>query len=112
MIRVIIADDEKLICRLVQALADWDSLGMEVAGTAENGLEALQLVEALEPDILITDIRMPGCDGLELIRRAKELRPRNLKLWIISGYAHFEYAQSAIQFGVGNYLLKPIKKKS
>ena len=110
MIRVIIADDEKLICRLVQALADWDSLGMEVAGTAENGLEALQLVEALEPDILITDIRMQGCDGLELIRRAKELRPQ-LEVVIISGYAHFEYAQSAIQFGVGNYLLKPIKKE-
>ena len=83
MIRVMIADDEKLICRLVQALADWDSLGMEVAGTAENGLEALQLVEALEPDILITDIRMPGCDGLELIRRAKELRPQ-LEVVIIS----------------------------
>ena len=109
MIRVIIADDEKLICRLVQALADWDALGMEVAGTAENGLEALELVESLEPDILITDIRMPGCDGLELIRRAKELRPQ-LEVVIISGYAHFEYAQSAIQYGVGNYLLKPIKK--
>ena len=109
MIRVIIADDERLICRLVQALADWDALGMEVAGTAENGLEALELVESLEPDILITDIRMPGCDGLELIRRAKELRPQ-LEVVIISGYAHFEYAQSAIQYGVGNYLLKPIKK--
>ena len=109
MIRVIIADDERLICRLVQALADWDALGMKVAGTAENGLEALELVESLEPDILITDIRMPGCDGLELIRRAKELRPQ-LEVVIISGYAHFEYAQSAIQYGVGNYLLKPIKK--
>lgn len=109
MIRVIIADDEKLICRLVQALADWEALGMEVAGTAENGLEALKLVESLEPDILITDIRMPGCDGLELIRRAKDLRPQ-LEVVIISGYAHFEYAQSAIRYGVGNYLLKPIKK--
>ena len=110
MIRVIIADDEKLICRLVQALADWESLGMEVAGTAENGLEALELVEALKPDILITDIRMPGCDGLELIRRAKEKKPQ-LEVVIISGYAHFEYAQSAIRYGVGNYLLKPIKKE-
>lgn len=109
MIRVMIADDEKLICRLVQALADWEALGMEVAGTAENGLEALELVESLKPDILITDIRMPGCDGLELIRRAKGLRPQ-LEVVIISGYAHFEYAQSAIRYGVGNYLLKPIKK--
>ena len=69
MLKVIIADDEKLICRLVQALADWELLGMEVVGTAENGLEALTLIEALEPDILITDIRMPGCNGLELIDR-------------------------------------------
>lgn len=109
MIKVLIADDEKLICRLVQALADWKTLGMEVAGTAENGLEALELVEKLEPDILITDIRMPACDGPELIRRAKELRPQ-LEIVIISGYAHFEYAHSAIQYGVGDYLLKPIKK--
>lgn len=109
MIKVLIADDEKLICRLVQALADWETLGMEVVGTAENGLEALELVEKLEPDILITDIRMPACDGLELIQRAKELRPQ-LEVVIISGYAHFEYAHSAIQYGVGDYLLKPIKK--
>lgn len=109
MIKVLIADDEKLICRLVQALADWETLGMEVVGTAENGLEALELVKTLEPDILITDIRMPACNGLELIRRAKELRP-HLEVVIISGYAHFEYAHSAIQYGVGDYLLKPIKK--
>ena len=110
MLKVIIADDEKLICRLVQALGDWDALGMEVAGMAENGLEALELIGKVEPDILITDIRMPGCDGLELIRRAKEMRPE-LEVIIISGYAHFEYAQSAIQYGVGTYLLKPIKKE-
>lgn len=110
MLKVIIADDEKLICRLVQALGDWEALDMEVAGLAENGLEALELIEKVEPDILITDIRMPGCDGLELIQRAKEMRPE-LEVIIISGYAHFEYAQSAIQYGVGTYLLKPIKKE-
>jgi len=109
MLKVIIADDEKLICRLVQTLADWQSLGMEVAGTAENGLEALDLIETLKPDILITDIRMPGCNGLELIEQAKKLRPE-LEVVIISGYAHFEYAQTAIRCGVGNYLLKPIKQ--
>ena len=109
MLKVIIADDERLICRLVQALCDWEVLDMEVAGLAENGLEALALIERERPDILITDIRMPGCDGLELIRRAKELRPE-LEIVIISGYAHFEYAQTAIRYGVGNYLLKPIKK--
>ncbi len=98
-----------MICRLVQTLADWQSLGMEVAGTAENGLEALELIETLKPDILITDIRMPGCNGLELIEQAKKLSPE-LEVVIISGYAHFEYAQTAIRYGVGNYLLKPIKQ--
>lgn len=61
------------------------------------------------PDILITDIRMPGCDGLELIRSAKQIMP-DLEVVIISGYAHFEYAQSAMKYGAGYYLLKPIKQ--
>lgn len=109
MLKVVIADDEERVCRLVQVLADWDALGMEVAGTAANGLEALELVKQIRPDILITDIRMPGCYGLELIQHAKEILPQ-LEIVIISGYAHFEYAQSAIKHGVGDYLLKPIQK--
>lgn len=109
MLKVIIADDERLICRLVQTLADWDRLGMEVVAMAENGLEALDLIGARRPDILITDIRMPGCDGLELIRNAKQMMP-DLEVVIISGYAHFEYAQSAMKYGAGYYLLKPIKQ--
>ena len=109
MLKVIIADDEERVCRLVQMLADWGALGMEVAGTAANGLEALELVERIKPDILITDIRMPGCDGLELIERAKAMSP-NLEIALISGYAQFEYAQTAIRLDVGGYILKPIKK--
>lgn len=111
MLRVVIADDEERVCRLVQMLADWDALNMEVAGTAANGIEALELVEKLEPHILITDIRMPGCDGLELIKRAKGICP-DLQIIVISGYAQFEYAQTAIRFGVAEYLLKPIKKEA
>lgn len=109
MLKVVIADDEARICRLVQMLADWDQLGMEVAATASNGIEALEAVTSLRPEILITDIRMPGCDGLELIERAKKLLPE-LEIVIISGYAQFEYAQAAIRCGVSDYLLKPIKK--
>lgn len=109
MWKVIIADDEKLICRLVEALVDWTGLGLEIVGKAENGLEALELVKDRQPNILITDIRMPGCDGLELIRQARELCP-DIEIVIISGYAHFEYAQTAIAYGVGNYILKPIKQ--
>ena len=76
MLKVVIADDEARVCQLILMLADWDGLGMEVAGVASNGLEALELVERLRPDILITDIRMPGCHGLELIERAKDKFPQ------------------------------------
>lgn len=111
MLRVVIADDEARICKLIEILADWKALDMAVAGIAENGPDALELVRAKRPDILITDIRMPGCDGLELIRRAKRLAPA-LEVVIISGYAQFDYAQTAIQYGVGDYLLKPINKEA
>ena len=110
MLKVIIADDEERVCRLIRMIVDWDTLDMEVIGTASNGIEALELVESLRPDILITDIRMPGCDGLELIEKAKAILPY-LQIALISGYAQFEYAQTAINIGVGGYILKPIKKE-
>lgn len=109
MIKVLIADDEERICRLIRALADWESLGMEVVGMAHNGLEACEMAERIRPDILITDIRMPGYSGMELIERVKKEQPE-LEVVIISGYAHFEYAQQALQFGVGCYLLKPVSR--
>lgn len=108
-LKVVIADDEERICQLIQALIDWKALGMEIAGVAHNGMEACAVVERVQPDILITDIRMPGCSGLELIEKVKEQSPE-LEIIIVSGYAHFEYAQQAIRFGVGYYLLKPVSK--
>ncbi len=110
MIKVIIADDEENVCQLIRGLIDWESLGMEIVGVAHNGVEALELIKALLPDLMITDIRMPGYDGLEMIRRAKNIKG-NLDFIIISGYRHFEYAQNAIKYGVSDYLLKPIKKE-
>lgn len=110
MLKVIVADDEKRICRLICMLADWAALGMEVVATAANGLEALDAIRQYQPDILITDIHMPGCNGLELIAQAKALQPE-LEIIIVSGYAYFDYAQSAIKHGVGEYLLKPIKQE-
>ena len=109
MLKVIVADDEKRICRLICMLADWNALGMEVVTTAANGLEALDAIRTYQPDILITDIHMPGCSGLELIAQAKQLQPE-LEIIIVSGYAYFDYAQTAIKHGVGEYLLKPIKQ--
>ncbi len=109
MIKVMIADDEERICQLIEALIDWESLHMEVAGIAHNGLEACEMVKQIKPDILITDIRMPGCNGLDLIENVKK-SVEDLQVVIISGYAQFAYAQTAIKFGVGDYLLKPINK--
>lgn len=109
MLKVMIADDEERICKLIQALVDWESMGLEIVGIAHNGLEAIEMEESLRPEILITDIQMPGRSGLELIEAVKKSN-QALEIIIISGYAHFEYAQSAIKFGVGDYLLKPINK--
>lgn len=91
-------------------LADWEALDMEVVATASNGIQALELIQFHDPHILITDIRMPGMDGLELIKKAKVIAPE-LEIAVISGYAQFEYAQPAIKHGVVDYLLKPIKQE-
>lgn len=109
MIKVIIADDEKKICRLIEMLCDWQDLGMEIVGVVHNGPETIELVCKEEPDILIIDIRMPGCDGLEVIGKVREMNLPT-EVIIISGYADFAYAKAAIEHGVSGYLLKPIKK--
>lgn len=109
MLNVLIADDEQKICQLIEKLIDWPGLNMQVIATAANGLEALEHIRRSRPDIVITDIRMPGYDGLELIRLGKEVNPKT-EFIIISGYRHFEYAQTAIRYGVNAYVLKPIRK--
>ena len=83
MWKVMIVDDEKLICKLVQALVEWDKLGMQMAAQAENAIQALDMLQQYRPDILITDIRMPGMDGLELIKNAKKICPE-LEIIIIN----------------------------
>ena len=108
-ISVVIADDEERICRLITALGEWEALGMEVIGTAENGPAALKLLSEKTVDILITDIRMPGLNGIDLIEQAKSVSPAT-KYIIISGYAEFTYAQQAVHMGVEDYLLKPINQ--
>ena len=109
MLRVVLADDENKVVLLLQKLIDWESFGYEIAGTANDGLRALELVREKQPHLLITDVRMPGCSGIELIRRAKDLQP-NLHFIVISGYRKFEYAQNALKYGVEDYLLKPLKQ--
>lgn len=108
MCRVLIADDEPKVLLLIRSLIEWERLGLELVATASDGVAALAQIEALRPDIVITDIRMPGYDGIELIGRAKQLNPA-IDFIIISGYRHFDYAQKAIRYGVEDYLLKPLK---
>lgn len=110
MLRVVLADDENKVILLMQKLIDWKALGYEIVGTANDGLRALELVGDKQPHLLITDVRMPGCDGIELIRRAKALQPK-LHFIIVSGYRKFEYAQNALKYGVEDYLLKPLKQE-
>jgi len=110
MLKVVLADDENKILLLLKKLIDWERLGYEIVGTANDGLRALELVREKQPHLLITDVRMPGCSGIELIQQAKELQP-NLHFIIISGYRKFEYAQNAVKYGVEDYLLKPLKQE-
>lgn len=110
MIKVIIADDELKVCKLIEFLIDWEALEMEIVDIVHNGIDAIEAVRKHQPDIIITDIKMPGCDGLEMIEYSKKIAP-DLEYIVISGYKQFEYAQKAIQFGVCNYLLKPIDKE-
>ncbi|MBN2656150.1 MAG: response regulator [Spirochaetales bacterium] len=108
--RVLIIDDEEKIVKLISNLIDWDTLPLSLAGTAHDGLSALELIDREEPDIVILDIRMPGLTGLDIISRVKQ-SGRDIQFIIISGYRHFEYAHNAIKFGVEDYLLKPVKEE-
>ena len=104
---IVIADDEAELREAICNLIDWPSIGFKLLGSAGNGLEALQLVEQVQPDLLLTDIRMPFISGTELAKQVKELQPL-IQVAFLSGYDDFEYARSAIDSQVISYLLKPI----
>ncbi|WP_409345417.1 response regulator [Paenibacillus sp. MBLB4367] len=108
--KVIVADDEKQVRERIVQSFPWERLGMEIAGTACDGREALQLVQSLAPHIVLTDIRMPGMDGLELAAALRERHP-GVKVVVLSAYDDFKYAQDAIRAGVKGYLLKPLAQE-
>lgn len=110
MFKVLIVDDEIYIISLIQHLVDWERYGMEVVGTADNGITALQEVERLQPDIVIVDVRMPGYDGITFMQKVREIDMR-IKFIVISGHKKFEYAKSAMKYNVEDYLIKPISKE-
>ena len=107
MYTVVFADDEIELRQAILQRIDWEGLGFCVVADAENGVEALEAVEQHEPDLLITDIRMPLMTGIELARRVREVCPAT-QIVFLSGYDDFGYAQEAIRYNVISYLLKPI----
>lgn len=111
MLTALIVDDEPLMRMGIQKAINWSNYGIGEIHTAPNGRVALQMVEERQPDVLLTDVRMPGLDGLELSRIVKERWP-SIKIIIISGYDDFSYAKKSIACGVTDYLLKPIDSKS
>ena len=111
LLKVIVADDEVELCDAICQLIHWNEIGFELVGSAQNGLEALRLAEQLEPDLLLTDIRMPFISGIELARQVREMSPMT-SIAFISGYDDFTYAQKAIRYDVMEYLLKPSVRQS
>ena len=112
MYSVMLVDDEQFTRQGLRSLIDWQSCGYEVTMEADNGEDALELITKEKPDLVITDIRMPVLDGLELIRETYEQMDRLQAptFIIISGYNDFKYAQQAVRYGVHDFILKPIDK--
>lgn len=107
---VIVAEDEDLIRSGLIRKINESNHDIVIVGEATHGKEALELIEQFQPQLVITDIRMPVMDGLTLIKHIYEYFPRT-NVIITSGYADFEYARSAMKYNVQHYLLKPIKQK-
>jgi len=105
--KIVIVDDEASIISLVKHLIPFEKLGLSLIGEAVNGEQALDLCSRLEPDIIVSDIRMPGMDGLTFIKKIKSILPFSIII-IISGFNDFDYAREAIKSGVFDYILKPI----
>lgn len=110
MYHVVIAEDESIIREGLSRLIDWRELDCEVVFLAEDGLSALDFIRGHSVDILITDIKMPRMNGLELIKSARDIN-ENIVTFLVSGYGDYEYAKSAIQYSVSGYVLKPLEEE-
>ncbi|MEK8130292.1 response regulator [Paenibacillus filicis] len=106
MHKVLLVDDESWVVESLKDLMDWGQYGFEVAGQAYSGVEAMEAIERIRPDVVFTDIRMPEMNGLELLQRARAL-PFPLHCVVVSGYAEFAYVQKALNYGAVAYCLKP-----
>lgn len=110
MKKVMLVDDEIFITEGLMSIIDWKALGLEVVQTAENGEEAIRKFKDNPVDIIVTDINMPVKTGLELVQEINEMG-KKVKFILLSGYDEFAYAKKAIEYGVENYLLKPVDEE-
>lgn len=111
MVKLLICDDEPSVCTLISRFVDCDKHRVELLGFAYDGESALKAIEQQRPHLVITDIRMPGIDGIELIRRVREWG-LDTHFVIVSGYGTFDYARSAIRYQVDDFLVKPISERA
>lgn len=107
MYKLVVIDDEYIVVEGIKAIIQREQMNCEVVGFAYNGVDGLDVIREKQPDIVITDIRIPGLDGLSLVEAAKEFLPDTAFI-VISGYTEFEYARRAIRLGVKSYIDKPI----
>jgi len=111
MIKVFLVEDENIIRQGIKNNIDWTSNGFELVGEAGDGEYAYPMILKSQPDILLTDVKMPFMDGLELSRLVKKALPKT-KIVVLSGYNEFDYAKEAIRIGISDYLLKPVTSAS
>jgi two-component system response regulator YesN len=108
MYKLVIVDDKDDVIQGIRGLGRWADYGVAIAGWAGNGVDALQVVAERQPEIVLTDIKMPLMDGIKLTEILKEQNPA-IKIIILSGYDEFSYAQQAVKLGAEEYLLKPVR---
>lgn len=106
MDKLLIVDDEEIEREGIASLIDWPQYGVEVAGTAWNGIDGLEKMEQLRPDIVLVDVKMPGMNGIEMIHRARPMFPGTIFV-ILSGYGEYEFTSQAMEEGIRHYILKP-----
>jgi len=105
MFHVLLVDDEPIVKIALRTMIDWDNLGFSICGTASDGAEALALVKELQPDIIITDLKMPNMDGLQLIRELNRLEYKG-KIIVASNFGEYELVREALLLGAVDYMLK------
>ena len=105
--KVLLVDDEADVMDVIEHKINWEEFGFTVIGKAQNGMKALEIAEKEQPDVVITDIKMPYMDGLELSRRLRKENP-GIRIMILTGFDEFEYAKEAVHLEVEEYVLKPV----